>query len=455
VAHRKSLNEQQLEVLRWIADGCPAGVTEGFAHRISAAALRRRGLVTTAGRGPTWRARLTDAGRNYLERAAGPDAPVPRQANRSVTQQLVDDVIAAGGQLRVRQKHYPDRDGVNYYQRAALAERYGKVPVGKRLTVKPASATEVLIELVDIVEGELPPLGTVPVPERVARYHRAVKQYKAQADRHEVSRASLPRALRLIHALAAEAERRGYKIELAPAESERHGRRAQSGGKQGHIAITVDEYVAAIRISEEGLPSRAHWERQNRSWSYRGPGESSWTLPPLTEYEANATGRLQLEIVSGFGGYGRPAKWADRKSWTLDEKLPELLREVELRAVEQREREHKAAEEAAQREREWDAALQRARGRYAEDWRGKQLEAEVARWRRSEEIRAYCEAAESAHPANVSTADWVAWARRYADRLDPLSAPPEIPQAPESLRPAELRPYLEGWDPYAPTRRAW
>jgi hypothetical protein len=41
-----------------IADGCPAGVMAGDSHRVSAAALRRRGLVTTAGRGSSWRARI-------------------------------------------------------------------------------------------------------------------------------------------------------------------------------------------------------------------------------------------------------------------------------------------------------------------------------------------------------------------------------------------------------------
>jgi hypothetical protein len=142
MAHRDALTESQLVVLRWIANDGPAGVMDGYSHRISAAALRRRGLVTITGRGPTWRARVTAAGREYLKRAASPDPPIPRQVNRSVTQQLVDDVIAAGGALHVRQKQYADRGGVNYYQRAALAERYGKVPDGKRLTVKPASATE-------------------------------------------------------------------------------------------------------------------------------------------------------------------------------------------------------------------------------------------------------------------------------------------------------------------------
>jgi hypothetical protein len=40
-----TLNEAQTEVLRWIADGCPDGVLEGYEHRISAAALRTRDSV--------------------------------------------------------------------------------------------------------------------------------------------------------------------------------------------------------------------------------------------------------------------------------------------------------------------------------------------------------------------------------------------------------------------------
>lgn len=77
---------------------------EGDSHRVSAATLRRRGLVTTAGPGPTWTAGVTEAGREYLARVDGPHPPVARQANVSVTQRLIDDVVAAGGSLRVRRK---------------------------------------------------------------------------------------------------------------------------------------------------------------------------------------------------------------------------------------------------------------------------------------------------------------------------------------------------------------
>jgi hypothetical protein len=39
------------------------GVMQGYLHRVSAAALRSRGLLRISGRGPTWRAELTDTGR--------------------------------------------------------------------------------------------------------------------------------------------------------------------------------------------------------------------------------------------------------------------------------------------------------------------------------------------------------------------------------------------------------
>src|SRR5258708_8717942 len=55
-----SLNDVQVAVVRWIADGSPAGVFDGYSHRISAAALQTRGLVRIVGRGATWRAALTD-----------------------------------------------------------------------------------------------------------------------------------------------------------------------------------------------------------------------------------------------------------------------------------------------------------------------------------------------------------------------------------------------------------
>ena len=75
-----ALDDTQVVVLRWIAAGCPDGVMPGHAHKVSAAALRSRGLIRTRGRGSAWRAELTDRGRAYLAAPAPPRRPTARGA---------------------------------------------------------------------------------------------------------------------------------------------------------------------------------------------------------------------------------------------------------------------------------------------------------------------------------------------------------------------------------------
>jgi hypothetical protein len=196
-----ALNEKQRSVLRWIADGCSDGVMEGYLHRVSAAALRSRGLVRISGRGPTWRAELTDLGQRCVAELADPESEpggatgaaisgvltltraqgsrVARDtAMRAIaaplrTEQLVTDVIAAGGTLLL-----PDETahgGVNWRQRAYAAQRHGKVPAGKHLSVSWTSAG-FEISLRDGETGNELGADTVPVPARIRNYHPAVQQ---------------------------------------------------------------------------------------------------------------------------------------------------------------------------------------------------------------------------------------------------------------------------------------
>ncbi len=201
----------------------------GESHRISAGALRNRGMVTTSGRGPTWSAEITDAGREYLRLASSPNAPLPRQANGSVTQQLVDDLLAGGGSLRLPRRRWSDRNGVDFEQRPRMAQLHGKVPDGKWLNVSIVSGDELQVDLVEAPAGDAEPRRPVPVPEKVTRYHAIVRQLKDGGERHEVSRAALPRALRVVQALVAEAERRGYEVKLPSDVRDGYGRESWTG----------------------------------------------------------------------------------------------------------------------------------------------------------------------------------------------------------------------------------
>jgi len=66
------LNDTQTAVLRWLATE-PADGEATNPQRLTARALATRKLITIKGRGPAWRAALTDAGRHYLEHGAYPD----------------------------------------------------------------------------------------------------------------------------------------------------------------------------------------------------------------------------------------------------------------------------------------------------------------------------------------------------------------------------------------------
>lgn len=192
MAQRRTLAQAQVDLLRWVGEGCQPGAYEDEFHRISAAALRRRSLIKTAGRGPGWRASITDSGREYLAQADGPDPPAPRRASVSVTEQLVEEVIATGGSLRVPQLHGGDPERIDYERRARLAEVHDKVPAGKRLGVSVVSPEELEIELVD-APGRAPHREPeqIVVPERVGRYHSAARAFREASERHEISRAQL------------------------------------------------------------------------------------------------------------------------------------------------------------------------------------------------------------------------------------------------------------------------
>lgn len=80
------LSTWQLEVLRWIAAGCPEGVMQGFTYKTTAIALQNRRLVTVSKRHGIWSASVTDDGRHYLTHGEYPAHQIPStQSDGSAT----------------------------------------------------------------------------------------------------------------------------------------------------------------------------------------------------------------------------------------------------------------------------------------------------------------------------------------------------------------------------------
>lgn len=461
-AQRKTLSAKQVDLLRWVRDGCPDGVYGDEHHRISAAALRRRGFLSISGRGSNWRAELTGAGLDYLARAEGPDAPAPRQANVSVTQELVDNVIAAGGKLVVPAKSWRDPDSVDYRRRARLAEQSGKVPIGKLLAIKNLPDGELEIELVSGPSrpgnrGEPKP---VEVPDRISSYHSVAKAFRDGKDRHEVSEGLVQRATRIVHVLAREATAHGWDVRTASRSPNAYGRESWTPSKDGHLVIETEDERFWFRIREGKVHARGRWEEEVKHHRNVDPDGTFWRDReiPRGPYDANADGKLELELFCGhrYAYGGRQSRWGDRQRWSLEDRLTDAVLEIETRAAEAtlREKERREAaieaklraEEAAkQREIDFKNHLKEAWQRLFEARRAKELRSQASAWAEASALSAYCDAVEDAHGDDPEARRWLEWARGFIEKLDPLDKPPSLPEITEAPE-DELQQYMpEGW----------
>lgn len=102
------LNTTQLEVLKWMNDGCPSDVYSDYSHRVTARALERRGFVEIADRGAAWTASVTPSGRAILDGTSGPFDDTQSRVSR-----VIQGLIDGNGKLLLHEGwSYPQADGV-------------------------------------------------------------------------------------------------------------------------------------------------------------------------------------------------------------------------------------------------------------------------------------------------------------------------------------------------------
>ncbi|QHC23357.1 hypothetical protein [Streptomyces sp. GS7] len=138
--------------------------------------------------------------------------------------------------------------------------------------------------------------------------------------------------------------------------------------------------------------------------------------------------------------------------------LASVLRELEIRAVEERARQAEEERRQAERQARWERAMKEARTAATRAYHAERLREQAARWRETCELREYCAALEQ-RIANADTPeapdlagarDWLEWARAHLDSLDPLQRLPKKPPPPE-FNADDLKPYLpKGWSPHGP-----
>ncbi|MDX2908121.1 hypothetical protein [Streptomyces griseiscabiei] len=443
---RPAPNERQRELLERLATGEESGALTPRDWR-SAYALRDRGLLTVDKGGGAARAEITEAGRFYVRHGRHPDdaesadrgepsAPVEpsasygerpvARARQAKARELVERLLAEG---HVRFAHADDEEIAEWRRVVNYAKRHGMEPEGKRIEKVPYGRLGLEFFL---AKGPHPnarsqrpkaDAPTVRVPTRLASLHPVVAALKDDVRRLVMPPALRRRSLLMLQGLASEAARRGHEVRKAGSSY-----RPREGG----MDVVVEGFAYPVTIRQE--------------------------FPESTDPERSS--RLVVEVAHGLTG--RPGRWRDRKSRTLEQSLGLVLGEIEARAVEdarRRESEERAREERAVR---WREAMEEAKELAVREQFAEVLREEAGRWREAVVIGEYCDALEhrlieldggADEQALESVRRWLEWARGYGRAIDPLGQPQGMP-IPRDPTADELRPYLRGWSPEGPERRA-
>jgi hypothetical protein len=330
----------------------------------------------------------------------------------------------------------PSHDSRAAYRSAiSRAITDGLVPGGYALRHKGRDRGDLVIRLVSLPEAPPPvePLSPIPVPETLHDLHAVVRKLRDEADSMDVSSQSKPRALLLVQAIGDECARRGYTLS-----------RTEEVTATFRIFVGDDQFP--FTLAEEFERREVLDEKQLAAAKY------AWQRVPAQVRQVRS-GRLVLRLGSGYSS----VFWADRKRWSLDEKLPAMFKEIEDRAERQVAARTSAEARRVARLHEWEEAVPRARQAYVEDLNRGRLTKQVAASGQAVAIRAYCDRVEAIldqtaddHRSQVS--QWLAWARAEADRLDPLSRPKSLAYVvPDDVRTSELDRFMpkgmSAWHP--------
>jgi len=377
----------------------------------------------------------------------------------------VDEVVAAGGSVVLPRGPLSHARTSAYERRALLANHHRKVPPGTRLEIR---RTQQHVEIKLVEAPVVPPPGAAPtirVPERIQRLHPAARVFRDDAACHRVSRDQLARAVRVLHVVATEAARRGWSPS-APEGTHESGSPIAPIHRRDQLVLEVHDMVFWIRLRERGVHTRGWWEEQKHA---ARPLRDLIGMPrdrrlAGASYDADASGVLTLELHCEHDSLlfaGRRSQWSDGQRQRLESCVGLFFREIDERVAEAEQHAEicrRAADRSAQLERkrlEERAATWRDLMTSAEcAWRDAMFATELRRQldadAHAREVRRYCDAAEIAHGDDRSTREWLAWAREYATRIDPLSRPPAAPQLSEPT-PADLQPYLPpSWSAHGP-----
>ncbi|KJL46115.1 hypothetical protein RS84_02738 [Microbacterium hydrocarbonoxydans] len=482
----RPVNDRQLEVLQWIADGCPAGKwpEDDNVHKISAAALKSRGLATVTGHGRTWTATVTEAGKHYLEHGSYPpsDEPpatvVPAVRSRREKPTKVDLGEGASatlaearalitqlqnqGQLTVPD---PAESVRARYRRVLHACRvHHLVPDGQELRFTGRSSGDIVVMLSTGSPADTTNWDRIRTTARTVTTNLDVLRTALENTSilNSISETLRPRAIEVVLGLAEEL--RAHELRLA----------VNQKLKTPKLFIQVDTRRRSLELTEL-LDEVPHVLTDAEQRELR---RSPWKQIP--KFDSVPSGRLHLKIErdgSHRVDLGRQSytyernseSWSDEKAKPLETRVREIARAIKKGVVDDvdaadREKQRRAEaheeherEKAAER-RAWEAIRERAREKALLVQREVIFAQAFESWQGAQELREFARQLEAEATAKGLLGDhprlqqWLEWARRRADEFDPIVNLAHLDDSVFDAEPSakDLRPYMEGWNPSAP-----
>lgn len=264
----------------------------------------------------------------------------------------------------------------------------------------------------------------------------------------DVTDSVLDRALLLADRLLRAAEALGWLFTAPPPpkpspESRRpdNGQPPASQTRKATPAIghlLVDGEIVCFRIEERmreepRTPTSAELAREKREYGYHAQRK---TVVP--------TGALRVVRLDPVSRYFEPSRksWYDRKSLGVEGRVPDILEGFHELALTVRARRIKAQKEAQERAELERLAREQEQRREANAKLIIQLETIAGAWHRARALRTFVRAARRQLGAHVlqtellgQPTDFVAWAERYINQLDPAH---ELPRDADLVGPRHL-----------------
>ncbi len=223
-----------------------------------------------------------------------------------------------------------------------------------------------------------------------------------------VSKRGLSRALRIMDALVKAVEARGFRAKISEGDN-----------PYTYVEVLGEKLQFKLEERFKRIDHVLTKEERERQEKYGWSSAPRWEFAPA--------GILQLRIDEYTGGRERKT-WSDGKERHLEDMLNDAIAGMTVVA------EAKRAErlERERQHREWLEAERRRvelqRQREEEEKRRRELEQEAEYWAKSRIVREYVAGVEQVAAAQgMSVApgselhSWLEWARKHADRLDPLA----------------------------------